>query len=330
MLPTHERKSAKSYLDWIGQSIIRHEDTEILRMTSEAETVNIDILKDESNWKVEIMHASELNVETEEQVQSSKEVSEAIQSWQPLEVENEDINAEIDKRLSYAYPHREAVNTRAKQSVTEIKRQQEIEDLYSSRDVLKPFRSPITKRPLFMQVKKELTSAEKGTAMHAVMQYLPFDQKLTKQEIKKHVDEMVEKSLILLEAAMTIDIEAIERFFQTDLAKKMLESTNLEKEIPFMFTQKASVIYQDWQSDTDEKVVVQGIIDCLFKYENEWYIVDYKTDIITEKLVTEKTITELKSRYEVQTNLYKQAIESILDREVKKTYLYFFDKELLI
>src|SRR5699024_11779004 len=111
----------------------------------------------------------------------------------------------------------------------------------------KPFISSIKKRPLFMKVKKELSSAEKGTAMHAVMQYLPFDQKLTKQEIKKYVDEMVEKSLILLEAAMTIDIEAIERFFQTDLAKKMLESTNLEKEIPFMFTQKASVIYQDWQ-----------------------------------------------------------------------------------
>ena len=330
ILPTHERKSAKSYLDWIGRSIIRHEDTEILRMTSEAEPVNEDIFKDESNWKVEVMHASELNIETEKQIQSSTEISEAIQNWEPLEMKNEDFNTEVDKRLSYTYPYSEAVNTRAKQSVTEIKRQQEIEDLYSSRDILKPSRSPITKRPLFMQAKQELTAAEKGTAMHAVMQYLPFDQKLRKQEIKKSVDKMVEKSLILPEAAITIDVEAIERFYQTDLAEKMVDSTNLEKEIPFMFTQKASEIYQDWQSETDEKVVVQGIIDCLFEYENEWYIVDYKTDLISEKLVTEKTITELKGRYEVQINLYKQAIESILNREVKKTLLYFFDKELLI
>src|SRR5699024_10982755 len=36
LLPNHERKSAKSNLDWICQSSIRHKDTEILRITSEA------------------------------------------------------------------------------------------------------------------------------------------------------------------------------------------------------------------------------------------------------------------------------------------------------
>ncbi len=330
ILPTHERKSAKSYLDWIGRSIIRHEDTEILRMTSEAEPMNADIIKDDSNWKIEVMHASELQIETEEQVQTSIEISNALKKWVPLKIESESFKDEVDKRLNFHYPYTDAVNTRAKQSVTEIKRQHEIEDTYSSREVLKPFRSPITKRPLFMQDKKELTSAEKGTAMHAVMQYLPFNKVLTQSEIKEYINEMVEKSLILTEAAITIDVVAIERFFKTELAEKMINSTNFKKEIPFMFTEKASNIYQDWQSPTDEKVVIQGIIDCLFKYENEWYIVDYKTDVIVENVVTEKTISQLKERYNVQINLYQQAIESILKTKVKKSYLYFFDKELLI
>src|SRR5699024_2232115 len=366
LLPIHERKSAKSYLDWIGQSLIRHKDTEILRMTSEAEPINQDVYQDKSNWQIEIMHASELNLESDKQVQASEEISEAIQEWKPIKFENEDFKLEVNNRLDYTYPYSEAVNTRAKQSVTEIKRQQEIEDVYSSQDVLKPIRQPITKRPLFMQEKKELTAAEKKeyeyrsqnilktirqpitkrplfmqekkeltadekrTAMHAVMQYLPFNHKLTKQEITKNINEMEEKSLILPEAVKTIDIDAIERFFQTELASKMINSTNLEKEIPFMYTQNTSNIYQHWQSDTDEKVVVQGIIDCLFEYENEWYIVDYKTDVISDEFVTDETITELKERYMIQINLYQQAIESILKRKVKKSYLYFFDKEIII
>src|SRR5690625_7710058 len=97
-----------------------------------------------------------------------------------------------------------------------------------------------------------------------------------------------------------------------------------------MFTQNTSDIYQHWQSDTDEKVVVQGIIDCLFECENEWYIVDYKTDVISDELVTDETITELKERYMIQINLYKQAIESILKRKIKKSYIYIFDIIIII
>src|SRR5699024_12534973 len=122
-----------------------------------------------------------------------------------------DFKSEVNNRLDYTYPYSDAVNTRAKQSVTEIKRQQEIEDVYSSQDVLKPIRQPITKRPLFMQEKKELTAAEKGTAMHAVMQYFPFNHKLRKQELTKNINEMDEKRLILPEALKTIDKEEIER-----------------------------------------------------------------------------------------------------------------------
>src|SRR5699024_11929501 len=107
------------------------------------------------------------------------------------------------------------------------------------------------------------------------------------KEKKKKINEKKKKSLILPEKVKTIDVDEIERFFQTDLDNKMINSTNLEKEIPFMFTQNTSDIYQHWQSDTDEKVVVQGIIDCLFEYENEWYIVDYKTDVISDELVTD-------------------------------------------
>src|SRR5699024_12278731 len=106
------------------------------------------------------------------------EISEAIQEWNPIRFENEDFTSEVNNRLDYTYPYSDAVNTRAKQSVTEIKRQQEIEDVYSSQDVLKQIRQPITRRPLFMQEKKELPAAEKGTDINTMMKYLLINNKL--------------------------------------------------------------------------------------------------------------------------------------------------------
>src|SRR5699024_12334997 len=108
LLPIHERKSAKSYLDWIGQSLIRHKDTEILRMTSEAEPINQDVYQDKSNWQIEIMHASELDLERDKQVQAYEEIYEAIQEWRRIRYENEDIKSEVKNRLNYTYQYSEA------------------------------------------------------------------------------------------------------------------------------------------------------------------------------------------------------------------------------
>src|SRR5699024_4065352 len=166
---------------------------------------------------------------------------------------------EVNNSLDYTDPYYDAVNTRAKQSVTEIKRRQEIEDVYSSQDVLKPIRQPITKRPLFMQEKKELTAAEKGTAMHAVMQYLPFNHKLKKQTSTNNINVIEEKNEIGPVAEKTIYIIAIQLCVQTDAASKIINSINIEKEVPVMFTQNASTVDQDWPSYTDDNVGVQGI-----------------------------------------------------------------------
>src|SRR5699024_12558122 len=89
-------------------------DTEILRMTSEAEPINQDVYQDKSNWQIEIMHASELDLESDKQVQASEEISEASQEWNPIRFENEDYKSEVNNRLDYTYPYYDAVNTRAK------------------------------------------------------------------------------------------------------------------------------------------------------------------------------------------------------------------------
>src|SRR5699024_9724449 len=122
----------------------------------------------------------------------------------------------------------------------------------------------------------------------------------------------------------------IEQFFQTSLASRMLQAERVEREVPFTFIVHAEEVYPDWEANTDEKVLIQGVIDCILYEANGISIIDYKTDTIVEDVISEEVIASLRERYEVQVQLYKRALESILRQKVKDTHLYFFQKDILI
>ena len=329
VLPAHSRAGVNSYLDWVGQALVRHENGIAFRDDELPEKISKEIRQDPSIWKISVIHASELAGIEESVEELEGGINEHIKEWQPLSKES---NREewVAERLSYEYPHSDAAKTRAKQSVTEIKRQREIRDEYSSDMLLRPFRGPIVQRPRFMQEKKELSAAEKGTALHAVMQHIPFTKEWTSIEIETFTEQLVDKEILTRDAAASVDYEAIEKFFATDLAKQMIHTENIQREIPFSLSLPADQVYAKWDADSSETVLVQGIIDCAFPCEDgTWIMLDYKTDEINED-ISEALEAKLRKRYKTQLELYKTAIEEIWKIRVKRTYLYFFSKELLI
>ena len=75
----------------------------------------------------------------------------------------------------------------------------------------------------------------------------------------------------------------------------------------------------------DEKIRLQGIIDCFFEEEDGIVLLDYKTDYVEEEKVD-----EIIERYRAQLKYYKDALEKITEKRVKESYLYLFgiDKEV--
>lgn len=71
-----------------------------------------------------------------------------------------------------------------------------------------------------------------------------------------------------------------------------------------------------------ETVLVQGIIDCLFEWNGELVLLDYKTDKVLAHRGGLRGLTE---HYRFQLELYARAIEDIWKRPVKRKVLYFFD-----
>ncbi|WP_077325016.1 helicase-exonuclease AddAB subunit AddA [Virgibacillus siamensis] len=329
ILPAHYRIESKTYLDWVGPALIRHQSNDVLRTEDVKDKVLEAIRIDPSEWKVTIVHGSSLVNLDESDAEAELERKENIIGWEPLDLEDEDLDEEVNKRLSYSYPYREAAISRAKQTVTEIKRQRELKDEYSSDQLVQPFRPPITRRPAFMQKQRTITAAERGTAMHTVMQHIPMNKPLRAAEIEEFVEGLTAREILTPQEAEVIDTATIEQFYQTEIAERIMDASSIYREVPFSLSLSAKDVYANWSSDTNEQVLVQGVIDCVIPADDGWIILDYKTDAIHEE-VNDQVKEKLTKRYETQMDLYRHAIEQIWNEPVKETYLYFFARQLVL
>lgn len=174
--------------------------------------------------------------------------------------------------------------------------------------------TPLISSPDFLVGKKGLTGAQKGTAIHYVMQkFIPFHG-MTISDVSALISQLQENGELSAEKAAAVNPNYIIDFYNTDLGKRIMKSNKVVREAPFEIEISASSVYN---SCGNEKILLQGIIDCYFYEGGEIVIVDYKSDYYTD-------IDDIKEKYKEQLEYYKLAIEKICKKTVKNTYLYLF------
>jgi ATP-dependent helicase/nuclease subunit A len=325
LLKDYKRASANSYLDWMGPALIRHQDCgELKRPGSEIGQVPEEIICHSSSWRITRMNAEEIKKQVLVQEMEEDHYLEKVQKTEPVPVESI-YKEEINDRLTWEYPYPDAAKNRSKQSVSELKRGREISDEQSGTDLVRRFKKSILKRPKFMQ-EKSMSPAERGTAMHMVMQHVDLTKKISVGTIEEQVESMVINELLTSEQAEIIDSKLIVQFFRTEIGKRYFQADKINREIPFTLSLPAREVYPLWK-DVDESIFVQGVIDCVFEDENGLVLIDYKTDGITERFKGgfEQAKPILEERYRMQIDLYTKAIERIWKRKVAERYLFFFD-----
>ncbi|MCM3718662.1 helicase-exonuclease AddAB subunit AddA [Fictibacillus phosphorivorans] len=324
LLPDHERAGVKSYLDWIGRAVIRHKNAgPLLSVLGTAERGRGEVFIDETDWKITILPASEYEELETTKEQEQEELLLKLKQSEPVAITSVD-NEEVSRRLSWQYQHMSSTATRSKQSVTELKKQFQTTDEYSSTDLVKAAQPMIHERPRFMQ-ESQLSAAEAGTAMHMVMQHVDFKSSETLNDLEEQVTRMESRELLTSEQARYIQFEQIKEFIDGPLGQRIRESENVKREIPFSM---ALPLSETRTSDEEEAhVLVQGVIDCLIEDEDGFVLIDYKTDKIHNRFTKgfSGARETLLNRYEMQLTLYAKAIERILKKPVKESYLYFFD-----
>ncbi len=166
-------------------------------------------------------------------------------------------------------------------------------------------------KPAFMN-SFGLTPAQRGSAMHSFMQHC--DYVLAKKDIEKEILRLTSLHFITKEQADALDRERLNTLFKSDFAKRMFSSNHIYREIKV-----SSFVDVSELEDTDyhDKVLVQGIADCVFEEDHELVLVDYKTDKV-------KSDEELLDRYKNQLMFYKNAVSKTLQKPVKEVMLYSF------
>lgn len=327
LLPDFERYQARTYLDFIGPALIRHQ-----AMSSLLEESREVVLSHPSSFSITFHQASDLLKEDmllEKQKQD--EVVQALMEGVPVQGYG-DYEEEVKERLSWRYPYLAASQVGTKQSVSEIKRMKEIQDEYSVPSSVRKARATLYERPAFMK-KKTLTAAEQGTAMHTVMQHIPLpsNEPYDESRVEELLHSLKEKDLLTDEQIQSINREGIVAFFSTAIGQKLRKADWVKREVSFSMVLPVKEIYSHIDAE-GEPVLIQGMIDCLFEADGKLYLLDYKTDRVTGRFSggLEEAEAMLKKRYETQISLYTAAVERLTNRTLEEKILYFFDGNLEI
>ncbi|MCY6354614.1 helicase-exonuclease AddAB subunit AddA [Clostridium sp. ZS2-4] len=317
-LPEYEMLRAKNYLDWICPVIMRHKNGEKLREAAGIEEYMVSkLIGDDAKWDISLYKKSEIATGIEE-----KEGLEEVEEVDSME-EHSKYYEEIKRRLEWKYDYIEASKLPTLFTVTELKRMKDAE-LYEDYSQ-KMYAPKLVKKPAFLEKNRKLTGAEKGTAVHAVMQKLDYKEELSEEQIKTQMDDMVRKELITPEQRACVDVRKIINFFNSNIGKRMLNAEKVYREIPFHIQLKATEVYNELPKGKyhNEYIMLQGIIDCYFEEEDGVVLVDYKTDYIKDG-----ELEKAKEKYKVQLEYYKRAIEEITGKKVKEKYLYLFYNDI--
>lgn len=222
---------------------------------------------------------------------------------------------EVDRRLGYEYPDSEALRVKAKYSVSEIRQAAEGDEAAKKK-------AGFAVRSLSEDGGSR--AAETGTAYHRVMEYLDFGKAVGEngacddEYIAVRAAELADRGAIPEDVYSRVDLGKIAGFFHSDTGRRAAAATRAGaalKEKPFTLRTEYN----------GRQVLVQGIIDCLFREPDGIVLIDYKTSRVRAGASIEAEKERIAAEYATQIDIYREAIEAGTGEKVKEAYLYLFD-----
>jgi len=244
---------------------------------------------------------------------------------------DEKIYETIRDKLSWRYPYEKTGILKQKVSVSEIKHRA----MEEAREILEdgaeqnlfPEEIPTPYLPKFVQAQEENVGALKGTAVHRFLECLDFAElpdlsegvDFGKTWLEEKVRSFVRMGRMSPEEAELLNLHQMYRFLSAEIAGRMALAARqgkLTKEQPFVMGLPARRVWNE--VDSDETVLVQGIIDVFWEEEDGIVLLDYKTDRVNRP-------EELILRYREQLLLYAEALNRrFRTKKVKEVLIYSF------
>ncbi len=283
--------------DWVLLSALRHTEAGALHALG-GKPLQTHLCR--YPWKISVVEGTLSTAAAAESVRDKTAVSDAAV-------------ARIRKFMDFRYPHISATTAPSKQTATD--RKGRIKDTEAAENAPEPRKVQRKwKRPSF--ISDSISGMEYGTAMHTLLQYISYENCESSASVCEEIQRLVRNGCLTEEQASVLNPEPIDRFFQSAFGRKLRSGTKHLREFKFSILDEG--IHYD-PALQEEKVLLQGVVDCALLEEDGITVLDFKTDYVTED-----TLREAVERYRPQVLTYAEALEKIFEQPIKASYLYFF------
>jgi len=223
---------------------------------------------------------------------------------------------ELAQMLRWRYPYLPLAQIPSKLTATQMKGRPLDQEVVEAAEWIKEKELPIY-RPDFIAQGRGLTAAQRGTALHLAMQYLPRDTPAEYIKIKQELLRLIAEGYLTQQQGDAVDPRRICAFLASPLGGRAAAARQCSREFKFSLLTPASKFYP--AASPEESVLLQGVIDCWFEEDGGIVVIDFKSD-----RVTEETIAGRREAHRPQLEMYSQALEEILGKPVQERYLWFF------
>ncbi len=317
-------KKAGTYLNWIGMSLYAHSNIDTIRnYVGDAHVISF---KGDSKWQLTVWDKKSLGMESKSPNVLQNDERTLLENWDPQIVYGA-YKEEIDRRLSFVYPHEAAIHLPTKLSVSEIKREAQKSLINEAGHVEELMIQPLKVAdempvPSFIKSEEKIAGAKRGTLIHSIFEHLDFLHFNTYEAIREELIRLIGEKQIQEEVLDVVSIKRLEQMANSEMAQRMRNAKHVWKEKQFIYLAHANEVSEDYPEN--EELLIQGIVDTFFVEEDGLVIIDYKTDYV-DPHNPQESMRQIKARYTKQLDLYEEALYQITGIPVKEKVIYLYN-----
>ena len=252
------------------------------------------------------------------------------------QLDNAELQALADSRLSYEYPYKSGAEVKPKYSVTELNRRAVQGAGAGEAITVSAFDPDAAKRGGGRGAAAAggaLTAAERGTLMHLLMEKADFAEAVAftggaRAYLQTVADRLLADEILTAEEYDSLSIDKAAAFFSDAVGQRAAAAAKagkLRKEKEFIYSMDMSELSGEGAGGAEgaegESTIVQGVIDCFFEEEDGIVLIDYKNSYMGAG----RKEDDIRQTYAGQIDLYHQALEGATGKQVKEAYLFLFD-----